>query len=177
MFKWIKAFGYPHAEGIWLHIVCYSQRNEVSWLKRHEGLRCDRTAFIMILVVRLMWILYINAQSSVCTDYCWRYCLLHRLSQLETHTTIRTFPVNLKKMQFPESIDVWDGKPMHVNLSEPSDPLGNALLWHFRIRNVPENGKSLENKMDVANQKTLWHLSQRSMTKHARLWEQRRISF
>lgn len=39
MWNIIKAFGFPLAEGIWLHIVRYFKRNEVSSSKRHEGLR------------------------------------------------------------------------------------------------------------------------------------------
>lgn len=47
------------------------------------------------------------------TNYCWRYCLLHHLSQFETpilHTFFymikwHQYHGNLKKTQFPESID------------------------------------------------------------------------
>lgn len=62
MLNIIKAFGFPLAEGIWLHIVRYFKRNEVSSSKRDV----------------------ISMPKDRSTDYCWRYCLLHRLSRSET---------------------------------------------------------------------------------------------
>lgn len=128
MLKSIKAFGYPHAEGIWLHIVTLLR------IKRGQFIETPRRPTMwsnsMVLVVRLMWISMPKVQSAqtIAGDIA---CYIVWASwKLLVRANIRTSPVNLKKMQFPESIEVWDGKRTHINWSVAV--IGQAIHWETR---------------------------------------------